>query len=107
MCCVVVPQVCWLVTHTYFSGRSSYAVTGGCIHAQATPSRKEVTAVLSAPTLWTSHTRDPEPLLSPGVPLGCSAALQSACQARACRPIESSKRGIAALSCCDVAQETL
>ena len=36
------------------------------------------------------------------MPLGCSAALQSVCQALTCRPIESSKRGIAALSYCDV-----
>ena len=49
----------------------------------------------------------PSRLLSPGVPLGFSAALQSVCQALACSPIESSKRGITALSCCDVAQETL
>ena len=35
--------------------------------------------------LWTSHTRDPEPLLSPGVPLGCSAALQSVRHSRAGR----------------------
>ena len=96
-----------LVTHTYFSRWGSYTVTGGCVHAQATPSAKGVTAAPSAPTLWTSHTRDPQPLLSPGVPLGCSAALQSVCQVLVCRPIESTKRGIAALSCCDVAQETL
>ena len=67
----------------------------------------------SAPTLWTSHTRDPEPLLSPGVPLGCpphcrvcvrhsraggvkdySAHLQTNCGQRA-------------FTTCDVAQETL
>ena len=102
------------MTHTYFSGWGSYAVTGGCVHAQATPTPKGVTAVPHPlQPLWTSHTRDPEPLLSPRVPLGFSAALQSVCQALACRPHEGLKCVptdqllVARPHICDVAQETL
>ena len=107
MLCVVVPQVCWLVTHTYFSGWGSCAVTGGCVHAQATSSPKGVTAVPHPLQPSGLRTRGiPSHCSPPGVPLGCPAALQRVCQALACRPNESSKRGIAALSYCDVAQET-
>ena len=62
--CVVVPQVCWLVTHTNFSGWSSCAVTGGCVHAQATPNPKGVTAV--------PHPLQPSGLRTRGIPSHCS-----------------------------------
>ena len=62
--CVVVPQVCWIVTHTYFSGWGSCAVTGACVHAKATPSPKGVTAV--------PHPLQPSGLRTRGIPSHCS-----------------------------------
>ena len=72
------------MTHTYFSGWGSYAVTGGCVHAQATPSPKGVTTV--------PHLLQPSGLHTRGIPSHCSprcatrlpTALQSVCQAPAC-----------------------
>ena len=52
------------MTHTYFSGWGSYAVTGGCVHAQATPSPKGVTAV--------PHPLQPSGLRTRGIPSRCS-----------------------------------
>ena len=52
------------MTHTYFSEWGSYAVTGGCVHAQATPSPKGVTAV--------SHPLQPSGLCTRGIPSHCS-----------------------------------
>ena len=52
------------MTHTYLSGWSSYAVSGGCVHAQATPSPKGVTAV--------PHPLQPSGLRTRGIPSHCS-----------------------------------
>ena len=52
------------MTHTNFSGWGSYAVTGGCVHAQATPSPEGVTAV--------PHPVQPSGLRTHGIPSHCS-----------------------------------
>ena len=72
-------------------------------HWRFTPALRECNCAPPARTLWTSHTRDPDPLL---FPLSHLVARSRVC-VRHCKPIENSKRGIAALSHCDVAQETL
>ena len=79
----------------FFLRKGRCAVTGGRVHARATP--KGVTVVSrSLQPLGTSRTRADCSLL---VRTLCfSAALQSVCQAPACRPHEGSKCGTAALS---------
>ena len=52
------------MTHTSFSGWGSYAVTGGCLHAQATSSPEGVTAV--------PHPLQPSGHRTRGIPSHCS-----------------------------------
>ena len=86
-----------------FSGRGRCAVTGGRVHARATPIPKGVTALPHPlqPLLDVAHTGSRADCSPPVCTLCFSAALQSVCQALACRPHESSKCGAAALSCCE------
>ena len=79
-------------------GRGRCAVTGGRVHAQATPTPEGVTVSAAPTSLDVAHTGSRADC-SPMVRTLClSAALQSVCQALTCRPHESSKCGTAALS---------
>ena len=78
------------------------AVTGSRVHARPPPLPKGVTALPHPlqPLLDVAHTGSRADCSPPVCTLCFSAALQSVCQALACRPHESSKCG-AALSCCE------
>ena len=99
----VVPQVCSRVLHTFLADGVGCAVTGGRVHARATPIPKGVTALPQPlqPLLDVAHTGSRADCSPPVCTLCFSAALQSVCQALACRLHESSKCGAAALSCCE------
>ena len=99
----VVPQVCSRVLHTFLADGVVVLSLAAASTRGATPIPKGVTNLPHPlqPLLDVAHTGSRADCSPPVCTLCFSAALQSVCQALACRLHESSKCGAAALSCCE------